>query len=169
MIEDKNKEYKSLRKVTGKTADLKKLAETCVCFANAQGGEIIIGVEDKEKSPAASQTVNLEEVNKVVSTLRSLTDGVGIVNPEIMKHANGGEYFILRILPSTRTIATTSSGKIFIRVSDNCFPIGNEELTDLAAEKTAFQWEIVSPQKIDISETDQEQIDKLLSDLKKSD
>ncbi len=169
MIENKNKEYKSLRKVTGKTADLKKLAETCVCFANAQGGEIIIGVEDKEKSPAASQTVNLEEVNKVVSTLRSLTDGVGIVNPEIMKHANGGEYFILRILPSTRTIATTSSGKIFIRVSDNCFPIGNEELTDLAAEKTAFQWEIVSPQKIDISETDQEQIDKLLSDLKKSD
>lgn len=46
MIEDKNIEYKSLRKVVGKTADLKKLAETCVCFANAQGGEIIIGIED---------------------------------------------------------------------------------------------------------------------------
>ena len=36
-VEDKNKEYKSLRKAVGKQADLKSLAETCVCFANAQG------------------------------------------------------------------------------------------------------------------------------------
>jgi ATP-dependent DNA helicase RecG len=55
MVEDKNKDYKSLRKVTGKTADLKGLPETCVCFANAQGGEIIIGIEDKESAPSASQ------------------------------------------------------------------------------------------------------------------
>lgn len=169
MSEDKNTDYKSLRKVIGRTADLKKLAETCVCFANAQGGRIIIGIEDRDSAPPCSQTVNIEDVNKLVKTLRSLTDGVGIVNPEILEHDNGGQYFELRIMPSTRIIATTSSGKIFIRVSDNCFPVGNEELTDLAAEKTAFQWEIVSPQKIDISETDQEQIDKLLSDLKKSD
>jgi ATP-dependent DNA helicase RecG len=169
MSEDKNTEYKSLRKVIGKTADLKKLAETCVCFANAQGGKIIIGIEDKDSAPPPTQTVNVEDVNKVVKTLRSLTDGVGIANPEILDHDNGGQYFELRIMPSTRIIATTSSGKIFIRVSDNCFPVGNEELTDLAAEKTAFQWEIVSPQKIDITEADREQVDKLLSDLKKSD
>jgi len=154
MSEDKNTDYKSLRKVIGRTADLKKLAETCVCFANAQGGRIIIGIEDRDSAPPPSQTVNIEDVNKLVKTLRSLTDGVGIVNPEILEHDNGGQYFELRIMPSTRIIATTSSGKIFIRVSDNCFPVGNEELTDLAAEKTAFQWEIVSPQKIDISETD---------------
>jgi ATP-dependent DNA helicase RecG len=35
MIEDKNKDYKSLRKVTGRSVDFRKLAETCVCFANA--------------------------------------------------------------------------------------------------------------------------------------
>lgn len=169
MIEDKDTDYKSLRKVTGKTADLKKLAENCVCFANAQGGRIIIGIEDEDSAPPPSQSVNIEDVNKLVKTLRSLTDGVGIVNPEILEHANGGQYFELRIMPSTRIIATTTSGKVFIRVSDNCYPVGNEELTDLAAEKTAFQWEIVSPQKIDIIEADKEQIDKLLSDLKKSD
>ncbi|MBZ0243333.1 MAG: putative DNA binding domain-containing protein, partial [Bacteroidales bacterium] len=169
MIEDKDTDYKSLRKVTGKTADLKKLAENCVCFANAQGGRIIIGIEDEGSAPPPSQSVNIEDVNKLVKTLRSLTDGVGIANPEILEHDSGGQYFELRIMPSTRIIATTTSGKVFIRVSDNCYPVGNEELTDLAAEKTAFQWEIVSPQKIDIIEADKEQIDKLLSDLKKSD
>lgn len=169
MVEDKNKDYKSLRKVTGRTADLKKLAETCVCFANAQGGEIIIGIEDKESVPPENQKIEQKIINEVVKKLRGLTDGVGIVNPEIIHHENGGEYFILNILPSTRTIATTSSGKIFIRVSDNCFPVGNEELTDLAAEKTAFQWEIVVAQKILLHDADQSKIEALINDLKTSD
>lgn len=169
MIEDKNIEYKSLRKVVGKTADLKKLAETCVCFANAQGGEIIIGIEDKNSEPPVNQKVNQNDLNKTVSTLRSFTDGVGIVNPEILKHPNGGEYFVLKIMPTTRTIATTSSGKIFIRVSDNCFPVGNEELTDLAAEKTAFQWEVIAPQKVSLANADQIEINSLLDDLRASD
>ncbi len=169
MVEDKNKDYKSLRKVTGKTADLKSLAETCVCFANAQGGEIIIGFEDKESTPAASQKIDQTVVNDVVKKLRGLTDGVGIVNPEIITHDNGGEYFILRILPSTRTIATTSSGKVFIRISDNCFPVGNEELTDLAAEKTAFQWELITARRITLNQAEQDKITSLVANLKASD
>lgn len=169
MIEDKNKDYKSLRKVIGKSAKLKDLAETCVCFANAQGGEIIIGIEDKDSEPPLNQKVDQEDLNKVVSSLRNLTDGVGIVNPEIITHGNGAEYFVLKIMPSTRTIATTSSGKVLIRISDNCFPIGNEELTDLAAEKTAFQWEIIAPQKITISKTDNSKVSNLLKDLRNSD
>lgn len=169
MVEDKNKDYKSLRKVTGKTANLKSLAETCVCFANAQGGEIIIGFEDKESTPPASQKIDQTVVNDVVKKLRGLTDGVGIVNPEIITHDNGGEYFILRILPSTRTIATTSSGKVFIRISDNCFPVGNEELTDLAAEKTAFQWELITARRIMLNQAEQDKITSLVANLKASD
>ena len=46
--EDQNRDYKSLRKAVGRQADLKSLAETCVAFANAQGGELIIGIEDKQ-------------------------------------------------------------------------------------------------------------------------
>jgi len=169
MIEDKNKDYKSLRKVIGRSADLKKLAETCVCFANAQGGEIIIGIEDMEGAPPILQKIEQKTINDVIKKLRGLTDGVGIVNPEINTHENGGEYFVLRVLPSTRTIATTSSGKIFIRISDNCFPIGNEELTDLAAEKTAFQWELIIVQKVLLNQADQEKITTLISELKASD
>lgn len=169
MVEDKDKDYKSLRKVIGRTADLKKLAETCVCFANAQGGEIIVGIEDNEGAPPAEQRINQEELNDIVKKLRGLTESVGIITPDIEVHANGGEYFILRILPSTRTIAMTSSGKVFIRVSDNCFPVSSEELTDLAAEKTAFQWEVITSQNISLEEADQEKVKSLLYDLRASD
>lgn len=169
MIEDKNKDYKSLRKAIGTKADLKSLAETCVCFANAQGGEIIIGIEDKKKEPPKNQKINIERVNEVVKTLRSLTDGVGIVNQEIKTHENGSEYFTLKILPSTRTIATTSTGKVFIRISDNCFPVSSDELTNLASEKSAFQWEIIVAQKIHISEIHQNSISSFIKDIRSSD
>jgi len=169
MVEDKNKDYKSIRKVFGPKSDLKSLAETCVCFANAQGGEIIIGIEDKESEPPKNQRIDIVAINKVIKQLRDLTDGVGIVNQDIVKHNNGGEYFSIRILPSTRTIATTSTGKVFIRVSDNCFPVSSDELTNLASEKTAFQWEIIVVQKIKLDQVDQNKITTFLTDIQKSD
>ena len=169
MTEDKNREYKSLKKAIGKQADLKSLAETCVCFANAQGGELIIGIEDRENEPNASQKINLEEMNLVVKTLRSLTDSVGLANPEIITHSNGGQYFIIQIMPTTRTIATTSTGKVLIRISDSCFPVSSEELTNLAAEKSAFQWEIVSPTKFTLNQIPFINIENFKNDIFKSD
>lgn len=168
-VEDQNKDYKSLKKAIGTKANHRDLADTCVCFANAQGGEIIIGVEDKDDAPPSQQRVRQEDLNDLIKSLRSLTDGVAIVNNGIINHQNGGEYFILQILPSTRTIATTSSGKVFIRISDNCYPVGSEELTNLASEKTAFQWEIIVAQKITFIQADAKKVEKLLNDLRGSD
>jgi len=167
-IENQNKDYKSLKKAIGSKANHRDLAETCVCFANAQGGDIIIGIEDKNDAPPPKQKVNQEDINALIKSLRSLTDGVGIVHPEIIKHENEGEYFVLKILPSTRVIATTSSGKVFIRISDNCYPVGSDELTNLASEKTAFQWEIISLQKIALTNADVDKIKGLLYDLRTS-
>ncbi|PKP48618.1 MAG: hypothetical protein CVT92_15960 [Bacteroidetes bacterium HGW-Bacteroidetes-1] len=168
MVEDNTKEFKSLRKAIGKQADLKSLAETCVAFANAQGGELIIGIENESGVPPPNQTINIQDINDVVKKLRSLTDGVGLVNPEILNHESGGELAVIKILPSTRTIATTSSGKVLIRISDNCYPVGSEELTDLAADKSAFQWEIIATQKIHFNQIDSQNIELFLTDIRKS-
>lgn len=168
-VEDQNKDYKSLKKAIGSKANHRDLADTCVCFANADGGQIIIGIEDQDDAPPIHQRIKQEDLNYLIRSLRSLTDGVAIVNNGMVTHENGGEYFILQILPSTRTIATTSSGKVFIRISDNCYPVGSEELTNLASEKTAFQWEIIVAQKITLSQADTIKVDKLLSDLRASD
>lgn len=83
--EDKNREYKSLRKAVGSKANHRSLAETCVCFANAQGGEIIIGIEDGNDAPPPTQSLNQKDMNKLIKSLRELTDGVGLVGPEIKK------------------------------------------------------------------------------------
>lgn len=167
--EDSNYDFKSLKKAIGAKSNLESLAETCVCFANAQGGTIVIGIEDKDSEPPLGQKVKVDEMNKVLSRLRSLTDGVGLVNPELVTHANGGEYFYFKVMPSTRLIATTSSGKVLVRISDNCYPVKSEELTDLAAEKNAFQWELTVVQKLTLSQADLEQINYFLDHIKRSD
>jgi ATP-dependent DNA helicase RecG len=166
--EGSNLDFKSLKKALGQKSDVESLAETCVCFANAQGGTLVIGIENRQVAPPANQKINVQEMNKLVSRLRSLTDGVGLVNPEVHKHDNGGEFFSIKILPSSRVIATTSSGKVLIRITDNCYTVRSEELTDLAAEKNAFQWELIVAQKISISEADQAQTQFFLTHIKKS-
>ena len=113
MIESKDRDYKSLQLAISPQANLKKLAEVCVCFANAQGGEIVIGIEDADSEPPKHQQVEQTAVNKIMKQLRGRTDGVSIVDPIIKQHANKGEYFTLKVLPSVRTIVTTSSGKVF--------------------------------------------------------
>ncbi len=161
-------EYKSLKKAIGKSADLKDLAKTCVCLANTQGGYLFIGIEDKDKLPPSEQKINQEEMNDVIKKLRSLTDSVGLVNPELITHENGGEYFVIQIYPSMKTIAITSEGRVYVRVGDECTAIKGEELTRLAHEKGAFQWELVVT-KTHISQIEPINITKFINEIKNSD
>ena len=39
---------KSLRTVSGKKANFKKIGKDCIAFVNAQGGKLLIGIEDGE-------------------------------------------------------------------------------------------------------------------------
>ena len=43
-LEDQQTDRKSLRAVTGRTADWDDVARACVCFANGSGGCLLIGI-----------------------------------------------------------------------------------------------------------------------------
>jgi len=141
-IEQGKIEYKGLAKVTTGDSGFRELAGTCVCLANAQGGKIFIGVENKERKPPAAQIINPALLNETITRLRSLCFNVGISAGEIETDSNGGQYFSIIVHPSLKTIATTSDGKIFIRVGDQCQPIRSEDIQRLASEKDSFQWEL---------------------------
>ena len=64
--EDSSIDFKSLRQVIGKTSDVPKLAETCVSFANAQGGIIVVGIEDKQSAPASNQIIDKDVIRELL-------------------------------------------------------------------------------------------------------
>jgi ATP-dependent DNA helicase RecG len=170
MFEEENHtiEYKSLDKTDG-GKKLKELARECVCFANAQGGTIFIGLDDKTKEPPKTQKISQDKINKTLKVLRGFTDSVGLAEPTHLTHQNGGEYFSFRVLPSLKTVAMTSDGKVGIRIGEECVPVDSQSLTQLVSEKGDFQWELVKHPKIRIENIPFENITKFVEDIRTSD
>ena len=161
-------EYKSIQKIRTGDKGFKDLAITCVCLANAQGGIIAIGIEDKTKQPLVDEKITQEELNDAVNRLRSLCYNVGISNSEVLTHENGGNYFELNIYPSLKTIATTSDGKVYIRIADQCQAARSEDLTRLASEKDAFQWEL-QLRNLTLIDENITNLEEFTKDIRKSD
>ena len=135
-------EYKRLDKINGKS-NLEALAKECVCFANAQGGKLYLGIDEKTKEPPKEQKVSQELINQTLKALRGFTNSVGLSEPLHHVHENGGEYFSIRILPSLKTVAMTSNGKVTIRIVEECVPVDSQSLVQLVSEKgdSCRRWE----------------------------
>ena len=162
-------EYKSIQKIRSGDKGFKDLAVTCVSLANAQGGKIFIGFDDKKKLPPENQTIEAEEINNAVTKLRSLCFNVALVGSEILTYKNGGQYFTIDVSPSMKSIATTADGRIYLRIADKCEPVRNEDIHRLAYEKQAYQWELICPKTVKISDIDPNNIRNFANDIRKSD
>ncbi|MDR2146761.1 MAG: putative DNA binding domain-containing protein [Tannerella sp.] len=161
-------EYKSIQKIKSGDKGFKDLAGTCVCLANAQGGKIIIGFDDKTKEPPPNQRIEQELLNDTLERLRGLTYAVALSASEILTYKNGSEYFEIIVSPSKKIIATTSDGKIFMRIADKCVPVHGEDIQRIAAEKDTFQWELIN-RNVDLQLIPQENIAKFVADIRQSD
>ncbi|NLX66244.1 MAG: hypothetical protein GXZ19_05645 [Bacteroidales bacterium] len=161
-------EYKSLQKIKTGDKGFKELAKTCVCLANAQGGKIVIGFDDKATEPPANQKVSQKDINNTLERLRGLTFSVGLSPSGLLTYENGGEYFEILVFPSQKVVATTSEGKIYIRLADKCEPVRGEDLQRIVAEKDAFQWELVQ-KNIPIEQVPLDNIARLVDNLRASD
>lgn len=168
MNENQTIEYKSIRKIRTGDNGFRDLSVTCVALANAQGGTIYVGYEDKTKEPLPNQHVNTKEINDTLSRLRGHCFNVGISASEIKTHPNGGEYFELYVAPSLKSIATTSDAKIYIRIGDKCEPVRNEEIQRLSIEKGAYQWEVL-PTTVYFKDIPHNNIKKFVQDIRESD
>ena len=143
LTEKQKVEFKDLQKIRIGDKGFRDLAVTCVAFANAQGGKIYIGYDDKLCAPKPNQEVSEKEANAAATRLRELCFNVALSSSGILADENGSQYFILTISPSVQSIATTSDGKIYIRVADKCMPVRSEDLQSLMVSKGNFQWEII--------------------------
>lgn len=167
MKENSSLDKKSLSIIDGKKADWKELAKDCVCFANGVGGKILIGIEDDADFPTANQIINPDLIEAIQKKISSLTLHVGIA-PKIITADNGGEYIELSIFRSSQSIACTTDGKYYMRVSDQCKPILSDDIERLFAEKSAFVWEDKTVKKIPLSHCDVTKLNQFLKDIRSS-
>ncbi|MCL2072356.1 MAG: putative DNA binding domain-containing protein [Marinilabiliaceae bacterium] len=165
-MENQFRDKKSLQII--KAGRFKELAAECVCFANAHGGIIAIGVEDKTGEPPKNQKIEQKTVNDTLERLRGLTFSVSLSVSKILTHDNGGEFFEIIVSPSKKIIATTSDGKIFIRAADKCYPVHGEDIQRIVSEKDAFQWELIT-RNIDLHSIPPKNVEQFVSKVRQSD
>lgn len=141
-LEDQSTDRKSLRMISGKSADWNEIAKDCVCFANAQGGRLLIGIEDGHTFPPAGQTIPAELLEQLRKRVGELTVNVQLL-PQIVTADNGGQY-IEAVIARALGVASTCDGRYFIRVSDTCQPVLGDDVLRLADERPGMPWEAMN-------------------------
>ena len=165
MIENQQYEKKSISFLKGKNTDWNELAKDCVCFANASGGKILIGIEDSQEEPEKGQLITDRKLlETIVKAINHRTINTGIV-ANILKANNDAEYIEIQVLRSAQTIASTTDGRYYIRVSDECKPIPPDEMARLAADKNAFIWEEQTTKRIYRNTVNQEKRNQFINDI----
>lgn len=168
-MEENNKfDNKSLKKVTGRTADFDELSKDCVAFANSHGGYLAIGIEDGEEKPASDQKIPDDLPEKIIKRINELTINVAL-RPEVIDADNGGQYLKLHVLPSQVSIASTTKGVYYIRDHDSSRPLLPDELSRLISDKPAYSWETKVSLKTQWQKADLTKLSKFMLDIKASD
>ena len=150
--EDQTSERKSLRVVTGGSADFSELAKDCVCFATGTGGRIIVGIEDGDLLPPPGQSMDSALMDRVRRRIGELTVNVQVL-PEVWRYDNGGEVLVLTI-PRAAGVASTSDGRYYLRVGDTCQPVVGDDVLRLATERPSIPWETLTHLGVSVGNAD---------------
>ena len=167
MLENQQFDKKSLRLVTKQNPDWNELAKDCVCFANAHGGIILIGIEKDDALPPVGQNIPDGLLSRIVKQIQVRAINVMLV-PQIKTASNGADYIELLVQPCSSSIASTSKGRYYVRVADECKPLLPDELGRLMVDKNAFVWETQLTMKIRRNDFDSQKLKQFTSDIQDS-
>lgn len=118
-----------------------KLQETFVAFANADGGELYVGIEDKKnESSRVRPFVAKEDANAIIAVLLEQTSpAVENVLVEFLNITGGS---ILHVsVPKSPRVHYTAGGDCFVRLNAGKVKIKGERITALAYSKGSLLYE----------------------------
>ena len=165
--EGQHLDRKSLRTVTGKTAGFAELAKDCVCFANGSGGQLLIGIEDDAAEPPAGQRVPAGLIDRIRKRVGELTVNVDVA-AEVRTGEGGGEYIVLTIARAVG-VASTSDGRYFLRIGDDCRPVVGDDVLRLVNERPSVPWETMTSLGVPRTRADTARRERLCAALRASD
>lgn len=169
MVEGSQLDNKSIRifTVNPDKWSWRDIAADCAAFANARGGLIIFGIEDGEELPPKDQCIPKDLPDRLNKGIRQHTTNV-YIRTSIKTHANGGECLILEIVPSAKSIASTSDGRYYMRMADETRKLQPDELVRLVAEKDAYQWETQITRRVPANNADPAKAQRFLAEIRSS-
>ena len=158
---------KSLRAISGRTANWDEIAKDCIAFANATGGRLQVGIENDQSQPPTGQQIPPELPDTLRRRISEKTVNV-VVLVDIVTTPSGGQYLDL-VIPRSVAVASTTDGRYFIRVADQSKPVTGDDVMRLASERSADPWESQITLKISRNDVDITKQNRLIQGFRASD
>ena len=130
-----------------------KLQECFVAFANTDGGELYIGIEDEKcKVERVNGFSKIEDANDILETLLEQTiPAVENLDIEYIDFEDKG-YVLHIFIPKSSKVHFTAQNKCFIRVNANKKEIKGEKILSLGYAKGSYQYEKQIVKHADVNE-----------------
>ncbi|RFF31605.1 RNA-binding domain-containing protein [Wenzhouxiangella sediminis] len=130
-----------------------KLQQSFVAFANSDGGELFVGVEDKsELGERIVGFTTQEECNGILPTLLEDTQPA-VENVDVELIDFGAKGLILRLfIPKSPKVHYTANGDCYIRIGAEKRKIKGERVTQLSYGKGALVYERKPVDGVDVEE-----------------
>jgi ATP-dependent DNA helicase RecG len=127
------------------------LAETAVCFANAAGGTIVIGVRDKAAT-REDALVGVDPTRYPVEDLvRAIFDRTSpSITPQATLRAIDDRIVYGLRIRQGNGVHSTTEGVYKIRVGDRCVPLEGEDLRGLRTIREHYDWS-AQPSGVEVS------------------
>jgi ATP-dependent DNA helicase RecG len=116
--------------------DPERLAEYLIAFANSDGGAIVIGLDERGR---ALNRVYAEELEGALKAAVRLCRPIVVTGWEQIETESGTTYAIT--VPRSPELHSLADGRVLIRAGSENRPLGGEEIRQLAATKSAGDFE----------------------------
>lgn len=113
------------------------LAEAAVCFANASGGVVIVGVTDSGTGPTAFVGCSVDAM-ELRSRIHALTDPSIVVTVEVL-HVHDARLLVVHV-PEGLDVHSTRKGLTTRRWNDECLPMRPADVSRLDDERRGADW-----------------------------
>lgn len=131
-------------------------ADAAICFANAQGGCIVIGVADNIAGPAALVGTQLDQL-AIKQQIYELSRPPLLV--DVAEHAASGVRLIVVTVPSGVEIHSDTQGRVKHRVGRACLPMTAQHQAFRQEERNGVDWSSLAS-KMSISDVNSHAVDE---------
>jgi ATP-dependent DNA helicase RecG len=121
-----------------------KLQKIVVAFANADGGEVVVGIADDEDQPDPTKrwcgTTTIEAFNGLLQAVHGLNPSVD-VRYEFLKHQMLDTLVLHMSVERSADVNRTADGKVYQRSGAQSLPLVADQITELGFAKGARSYE----------------------------
>lgn len=136
------------------------LASIISAFANADGGTIIIGIDDKNSRLEGINSVGEEKINNFVNAPKDCCRPTPVFKEEFLNIVNASgqldRLLLLHIQKSVDQIIRTSNNRTFLRIGDRSRELNGDDLRNLEYAKSTRHYEDETNWDITIEDLDKE-------------